>query len=268
MKRLNRIIIFGLVFVFLSGCTAFELRDANDMLVNLCTTKIEMDQKEYNLGDQMLLRANINESLIQLAKDAAEEADKTSTNRLNKIAFYRIAATASWQAMTTTADDTRKKDAQERILKYSKEGFSLCTNANDAPRDCGMLLVIPTLAGIDQYKESHEKINEKIRNETATDAEVIQLFDTEISALKDLLEKYEQVSLTDIPPAFSKHIHSIMQKDYCQRVTASLTFLRCQLGYTDDIYMEKSQEIDSVKAKLIEKGIIKKTFKCHEDFEI
>jgi hypothetical protein len=167
MKVLNRITLWVFIVVFLSSCTTFQLRDANNLLVDLYSAKMELEQKKYAPDEKLMLLANINEGLIQLAEDAAKEAQKRETKKLNKIAFYRIAATAAWQAMNTASDDDKKKEARKRILEYAAEGKSKCGNANDAPRDCGMLLIIPTLAGIDEHGSIHKKVSDEIDEKKA-----------------------------------------------------------------------------------------------------
>jgi len=117
---LHRLTIIVLA-LSLSGCTAFQLRDANQQLTSYYYAKQQATQS----GDY-LMKESVKSSLGSLATDAAEQAQKEK-NVLNQIAFYRVASTAAWQA------------GNPNVVSYADAGKKLCTdeNFNRAPRDCG-----------------------------------------------------------------------------------------------------------------------------------
>lgn len=118
------------LFAGLAACTAFELRDANSQLTELYIAA---------LNDDPLVRSNARRALATLADDAGSAAASGGV-AANQISFYRVAATAAWQAREFSAAND-----------YAEEGMQLCeTNAASVPRDCAMLAIIPSLAAVDE----------------------------------------------------------------------------------------------------------------------
>lgn len=142
---LRRLALIVLVLNF-AGCTAFQLRDANEQLTTHYYAK-----QQANQTDDWRMMENVSLSLRTLASDAAEQAQKEK-NVLNQIAFYRIATTAAWQA------------GDPNVVSYAEDGSKLCDdeNFNRAPRDCGMLLVIPVFAGVDETTDRFNKLQAEV----------------------------------------------------------------------------------------------------------
>lgn len=138
----------AIIFLVLSfaGCTSFELRDANQQLTSYYYAK----QQAFQDDDWRMLE-NVRSSLKTLASDAAQQAQKEK-NVLNQIAFYRIATTAAWQAEDLS------------VVSYADDGSKLCAGGNfdRAPRDCGMLLVIPVFAGVDETTDRFNQLQDKV----------------------------------------------------------------------------------------------------------
>ena len=130
----------------LVGCTAFQLRDANEQLTSYYYAK----QQAIQNSDYLMLES-VKSSLGSLATDAAEQAQKEK-NVFNQIAFYRVASTAAWQAGNLD------------VVSYAETGKRLCTDENfdRAPRDCGMLLVIPIFAGVDETTERFNMVQAEV----------------------------------------------------------------------------------------------------------
>ncbi len=93
----------------------------------------------------------VNAALSALADEAAARGANTSNSQVNRISFYRVAATAAWQA------------GDVKVVTYANEGFSLCDSENyqKAPRDCGMLSVIPGFASVDELTKRIEEIRSR-----------------------------------------------------------------------------------------------------------
>ena len=138
------------VVLTLAGCTALKLRDANDQLTTYYYAKLEAEKaRSFPMIESAVA------SLNTLSENAAAQANE-ETNVLNQIAFYRIATTAAWQAGDT------------RVLEYGQSGQALCRGdaAAKAPRDCGMMAVIPSLASVDEKTRALDKLQARV---TASD---------------------------------------------------------------------------------------------------
>lgn len=262
MKIIQRVIISLILCLFLSGCNAFYLRDANKMLVDLYTTKLELDRTPNKPDEKLILSGNIHESFSKLAKDSAAEAEKIGTNKLNKIAFYRIASTASWQAMNTATNDENKDAAKNQIMAYSKAGFLECSNPKEAPRDCAMLLIIPTLAGIDEHTKIFEDFNKKMASGEATEEDALELFKTEKTAITLLVDGYNKISETDIHPDFLNHLKEIMRQDYCQRVNQAKNIILRKFDENSQKFKDTAKEAEDIKKSLIKIGIDGAALNC------
>ena len=147
MKNLSfRCLTIVVLVLSVAGCSAFQLRDANQQLTSYYYAKRQAIQD----ADWRMLE-NVRSSLNTLAADAAKQAQK-ETKALNQIGFYRIAATAAWQS------------GELDVVTYADKGSDLCNdgNFNRAPRDCGMLLVIPVFAGVDETTDRFNKLQDKV----------------------------------------------------------------------------------------------------------
>lgn len=179
----------------LASCTSFQLRDANQQLTSYYYAKQQAVQ-----DDDWRMLENVRSSLKTLASDAAQQARKEK-NVLNQIAFYRIAATAAWQAGDLS------------VVSYADDGGKLCTdgNFNRAPRDCGMLLVIPVFAGVDETTGRFNQLQDKVlaapsdqRASYASDTQ--KVFDAYKDGLVTILEHRPKLAGSAAHPDFIKAV--------------------------------------------------------------
>jgi hypothetical protein len=196
-----------LVVVGLTGCTVFQLRDANEQLTSYYYAK----QQAENNNDWRMLEGTI-ASLSQLAADAAKQAEKEKDNVLNQIAFYRIATTAAWQAGETN------------VLTYAGEGQKLCTDDNfkRAPRDCSMLIVFPIFAAVDETTKKFESLHAKV---IATPAEQRKSY---AKATEKIFEDYQGALLSILkqrPRLAKNEVHT----DFLKALDRNTGSLLCKL---------------------------------------
>ena len=134
--------------------SSFELRDANEALNSYyAALQQSSEDNDWGMAEQSQM------ALDTLAEDAAAQAEKEKDAR-NSIAFYRVAATAAWQA---DSDD---------VITYAGKGEALCAtdgNVNRVPRDCAMLKLIPMLASVDQTTDDLDRLNEKLEGTTTAE---------------------------------------------------------------------------------------------------
>jgi hypothetical protein len=187
--RILKAILFVLlgVIVLLNGCITLDLRQANRELTELYRAKSEaINSKQWEQ------EVTVNAALSALADEAAAQGADKSISEINRISFYRIAATAAWQA------------GDAKVVAYAAEGFSLCTpeNFSKAPRDCGMLSVIPDLASVDELTKRIEDAQRRAGGGTnlPTEQEVVQLFDDIKSRIDSLLAKRGPIKKSSAHP--------------------------------------------------------------------
>ena len=211
MKKqiLNCLAIIVLV-LSLSGCTAFQLRDANEQLTSYYYAKQQATQS----GDY-LMQESVKSSLGSLATDAAEQAQKEK-NVLNQIAFYRVASTAAWQG------------GSPNVVSYADAGKKLCTDANfsRAPRDCGMLLVIPFFASVDETTDEFNKLQAEVTaapaNERASYAQAAEkVFADYRAALTSILKQRPKLANSGAHPDLLKAVDQRSGKLLCQIIGES-----------------------------------------------
>lgn len=211
MKNLifRRLVLVVLV-LSLAGCTTFQLRDADEQLTSYYYAKKQATQD----ADWRMLE-NVRSSLKTLASDAAEQAQKEK-NVLNRIAFYRIATTAAWQA------------GDLDVVSYADDGSKLCTNENfnRAPRDCGMLLVIPVFAGVDETTDRVNKLQAELtgmpadqRTSHAQDAQ--KVFDDYKEGLAKILEHRPILVNSAAHPDFLMAVDQNSGKLLCKLIAQS-----------------------------------------------
>ena len=238
-----------LLCLLLGGCAAGELRDANDRLTSYYLAK----QQARDAQDWRMLEASL-ASLQSLAEDAAGQA-RAAQNRLNAISLYRVAATAAWQA----GDGT--------VVAYGREGQALCDDAtfNQAPRDCGMLLVIPTLAGVD---ETTGRVNDlQAEVSSAGDAAGItlrqraeQVYDDYLQALDGLLARRADIQSSDAHPGFKQQVDENIASLFCEQLDSSTRGL---LVLTDS---GREAELDAALnergCRILGAGILRSSLRC------
>ena len=101
------------VIIFLNACVALSLREANHELADLYRAKSEAVNSR-----QWEQEMTVNAALSTLADEAAAQGADRSNSAINRISFYRIAATAAWQA------------GDVNVVAYAADGYSLCTPEN------------------------------------------------------------------------------------------------------------------------------------------
>nr|VFK41038.1 MAG: hypothetical protein BECKSD772E_GA0070983_100914 [Candidatus Kentron sp. SD] len=180
-----------LTLLLLSGCNALQIREANSDLTALYKAKeAALEENPMMLSSAL---ASLGD-LADLAKQAAEDAEKEG-KLANAISFYRIAATAAWQARGTD------------VISFTEQGTRLCkANSDVPPRDCAMLAVIPNLAVVDEQNRELNELLERMesdyqRNE-ADAKKVTSIFKDFSFGLNQLLNKRESLrSAAHRPPA-------------------------------------------------------------------
>ena len=222
---LRRLVLIVLVLSF-AGCTAFQLRDANEQL----TTYYYAKQQATQTYDWRMIE-NVSLSLRTLASDAAEQAQKEK-DVLNKIAFYRIATTAAWQA------------GDLNVVTYAYDGSKLCNdeNFNRAPRDCGMLLVIPIFAGVDETTYKFNKLQAEV-----TEAPMDQRA-SYAQATEKVFADYRD-GLVSILKVRSQIAHSAVHPDFMMAVDQNSGKLLCKLIAKDAFGLIATARGDVPKAK-------------------
>lgn len=194
MRKIRTILpVILLLSIFLAGCTTFDLRQANHDLADLYQAK-----REALLTGQWEQEISANAALSALAHEAAAQGAAERQSQLNRIAFYRIAATAAWQA------------GDPKVVQYATEGLSLCTP--DAypkvPRDCGMLSVIPGFASVDELTQKIDDLQKRDANDTQppTVQEVSQLYDDIKSRIDSLLKNRDTIRRSRVHPKLIREI--------------------------------------------------------------
>lgn len=186
-------LVFLGISVLLNSCVTLDLRQANRELTDLYRAKTEaINSKQWEQ------EVTVNAALSALADEAAAQGADKSISEVNRISFYRIAATAAWQA------------CDAKVVVYANEGLSLCTpeNYGKAPRDCGMLSVIPGFASVDELTKRMEDIQRRVRGgpNPPTEKEVVQLFDDLKSRIDSLLRNRNTIKQSSAHPKLMEEI--------------------------------------------------------------
>jgi hypothetical protein len=155
MKISLRSLVSIAAMALLAGCqTAMQLHDANQQLTSSYYTMVQAT-------DNPAMRETAIASLRDLGKASAASAAKTK-DPLNKISFYRVAATAAWQA------------GDVAVLEYADAGSKICEKHwSGAPRDCGMLTFIDDMAAVD---ETTTEFNQATKSGSATAQQAEEIF--------------------------------------------------------------------------------------------
>ncbi|TQV87072.1 hypothetical protein [Aliikangiella coralliicola] len=206
MMTLQRFLLVFFV-VAMTGCTAFQLRDANQALT-IHYQALESAQKNA----QWRIAEDARVSLDNLAKDSAAQAEKESDAR-NKIAFYRVATIATWQSESS------------ELSGYAAKGGKLCDgeNFNKAPRDCSMLTVVPVLAAVDQTSAGISQVDKQARSgppderpNYAPQAE--KLFTDLKNNLDIILSRRTLIMSSNVHPEFVLEMDKRIEDLLCQKM--------------------------------------------------
>lgn len=239
----RRVLLTAVAVTALSGCTALEIREANQQLTSLYQAKYLAEQS----GDH-LTRLNAVAALDQLADDAGAEAP-SAMDRRNKIAFYRIAGTAAWQAGDSEATNG-----------YAESGKKACGNDGStvAPRDCGMLEVVQVLRGVDEQSDDLDAVRTRIdanRGTTVQDREdALRIFDRYSLAFKTLMAQRETWTKASMPDGFIEGVDANLHVLVCAQLDEKLMGVIRDLG---DRGLKKSTQssIDGMKCEMGAQGV-------------
>jgi len=181
----------------------------------------------------------------EAGKQAAEEKDP-----LNQIAFYRIAATAAWQANST------------KVTEYADNGSNICKDKyfNKAPRDCGMLLVIPYLASVDNRQTTFNDYQRRINDPNAEKPsmeDLSKLFNEWAQLLSGLLDQREAINNSAAHPEMKKAVDARALKILCTHLflTKGLMVRLSSQDLSNDEVRAATNRISELKNKMIGMGI-------------
>ncbi|WP_371195908.1 hypothetical protein [Glaciecola sp. SC05] len=148
MKHHSKRLLLLIVLISLGGCNALKISEANQALSNHYFAKEQAQQAAGSMASVALLD-NINVALKDLANETFARGNEED-NPKNKIAFYRIAATAAWQS------------GLEMTTDYAKPGQDLCRvpeNRVGMEVNCSFLAFIPIFSALDSSSEKVTKLN-------------------------------------------------------------------------------------------------------------
>jgi len=110
------------------------------LAVGACAAGSKLDTLDSQLGT--LSKENTEASRTKLAALASQaQADAKSSDGVNRVAFYRVAAVSAWQAGAA---------GQSQVLPITDEGIAACdalpAKDKSAPRDCALIRLAAPLA--------------------------------------------------------------------------------------------------------------------------
>jgi hypothetical protein len=242
------------LYICLSGmvvcsCATLDLREANHELVNLYRAKIEAINSS-NAEQEV----TINGALSILAEQAAEKCEDQTMPRINRIPFCRIAATAAWQA------------GHENVVTYANNGISLCheENYSKAPRDCGMLLIIPDLASVDELIRRYNELNGRITHESnpPTKEEVVKLYADIKSRIHSLLTKRDTIKQSCTHPKLLESLDRHMGTIFCRHFHETLGLIVQYAGVGSDAHKDAQCHEYKLKVRLKKLGFSQQMAPC------
>ncbi|MDX2448386.1 MAG: hypothetical protein QNK29_14440 [Desulfobacterales bacterium] len=197
----------------LTGCVTLDIREANHELVNLYTAKVQAIKIEDTAQE-----VTINGALDILAKKAAEKCADPNLSVFNRISFGRVATTAAWQA------------GSKEVVTYAEMGNLLCAKGNNydqAPRDCGMLLIIPDFAAADEltsrYNAFFQQIDPSIGHPPKQ--EIAKLYSDIASRLESLLKSRAKIKASAAHPNLLETLDKNIGNLFCRNLQESFGLL-------------------------------------------
>ena len=250
MRKIKIILFIFLVFSsLLSGCVALDLRQANHELADLYRAKSEAIN-----SSQWEQELSVNEALSILASEAAAEGADRLNSEVNRISFYRIAATAAWQA------------GDAKVVAYANEGRKLCTSENyqKTPRDCGMLSVIPGFASVDELTKKIDDIQKRLRSGSnpPTVQEIVTVFDDIKSRINNLLKNRNAIKQSNAHPKLIDEIDKQTGIILCQHIHNVRGLILEIAGSQSAAYKEAQCEDFKLQVKLKELGFAQQIAPC------
>ena len=185
-----------------SGCAGASLDSLDTKLRDLSKQNTEAAQAQ----------------LVTLAGEAQADA-KASTDPKNRVAFYRVAAVAAWQAGLA---------GESLVLPITDEGTAACDAlpARDAsaPRDCSLIRLAAPLATQDALTRKLMKIQEQVGSSgklpAAQLAPLQQLFDGLETQFEKVSVLRGRVFALDVPEDFKSRTDRERLIIYCNGVKA------------------------------------------------
>jgi len=202
------------------GCAGPRISDLNGELIQLQQQKTTLEREAPRRDETVIRLTQISEQFESIGNAGYAQA-RQAPDLKAKIANYRIAATADWQR------------GNERALTVAQEGIQLCNSRSGfdvAPRDCAILLVVPSLmindlivlkasqGGLNSAApdfvprareatvillQSYTGLNSAISrvSSTGVSAEMIQLMQTQQSRISTNIQKLVNMAQTAPDPA-------------------------------------------------------------------
>ncbi len=192
MKNFLKLLISIVVITLLAGCkTAMQLHDANQQLTSAYSAKIQA------AGNPAMHETAI-ASLRDLGKASAARAVKAK-DPLSKISFYRVAATAAWQA------------GDPAVLEYSDAGSKICeTHWSKAPRDCGMLTFVDDMAAVNETTTGFKQAD---KSESSTAKQAEEIYGKYEASAKNMITNYGTLATrvpADLLSVYGKRIDDLV----------------------------------------------------------
>jgi hypothetical protein len=248
LRKAIFLVLLG-IGVLLDGCVTLDLRQANHELADLYRAKSEaINSKQWEQ------EVTVNAALSALADETATQGADKSNSEINRISFYRIAATAAWQA------------GEAKVVRYADEGLSLCTpeNYRKAPRDCGMLSVIPGFASVDELTKRIDDIQSRIKGgpNPPTEQEVVQLFDELKSRIDRLLSSRNSLKQSNAHPKLMEEIDKQTATILCSHLQTTETLIARVAGVESTAYRKAKCDDYKLMVEMKNLGFSKQTADC------
>jgi hypothetical protein len=242
-------LVFLGISILLNGCVTLNLRQANHELADLYRAKSEaINNKQWEQ------EITVNAALSALADEASAQGADKFNSEVNRISFYRIAATAAWQA------------GDAKVVEYASDGFSICSpeNYGKAPRDCGMLAVIPDFASVDELTKRIDDIQRRISAGPTppSEQEVVQLFDDIKSRIDSLLAKRDPIKKSSAHPALIQGIDKRTGTILCTHLQTAKVLIVRVAGDKSDAHRKARCDDYKLKGKMKELGFSQQNADC------
>jgi hypothetical protein len=195
--------------------------------------------------DSFAIAEGVRDSFGHLAERAFAQAH-AEKDPLNSIAFYRIATTAAWQAQDGKAE------------AYATEGVKLCQSGHnaEAPTDCALLTLIPSLASVDQETQKLNRLDARSSTpgyapseEDRRQAEAI--YGAYRDAFDRLIEQREAAVASPVSESFVAALDGNIGKLLCRHIARSAVGELGKLDSTSERMETVSNEVSAMKCTAI-----------------
>ena len=247
--RQSTYLCIGLWAAVLAGCVSLDIREANHELVNLYSAKAEATN-----SDDAAREVAANGALAVLAEQAAEKCGDRTLSAANRISFARIAATAAWQA------------GSDKVVDYAEAGQSLCDrdgNFSLAPRDCGMLLILPDLAAADELKVRYDAFNQRVGAAAPPSEEEVNKLYYDIAArVASLLNNRDTIKASAAHPRLLESLDRNTGTLFCRHLQDTLGLIVQTAGGESVSASRADCENYHLKVRLKQLDFSRKTAPC------